>query len=158
MSAPEAYEHRECCGLLVFLSCSLLFTTSTKHHGSRWCGWSDLSLLFTSICHGTWNLKPKFKCCGGCHRSWNGFYTWNRRKNVYEKLMKTPSNPQFSPFGPSKCREKTLINTKFLNSKVCFGGPRSYWNTPKITWFIKKPSRLWHFRRPPPPPLVVKAY
>ena len=24
--------------------------TSTKHHGSRWCGWSDLSLLFTSIC------------------------------------------------------------------------------------------------------------
>ena len=43
-----------------------------------------------------------------------------------EKLMKTPSNPQFSPFGPIKCREKTLINTKFLNSKVCFGGPRSY--------------------------------
>ena len=47
--------------------------------------------------------------------------------------------------GPSKCREKTLINTKFLNSKVCFGGPRSYWNTPKITWFIKKPSRLLDF-------------
>ena len=45
---------------------------------------------------------------------------------MYEKLMKTPSNPQFSPFGPIKCREKTLINTKFLNSKVCFGGPRSY--------------------------------
>ena len=44
--------------------------------------------------------------------------------------MKTPSNPQFSPFGPIKCREKTLINTKFLNYKVCFGGPRSYWNTP----------------------------
>ena len=42
---------------------------------------------------------------------------------MYEKLMKTPSNPQFSPFGPIKCREKTLINTKFLNSKVCFGGP-----------------------------------
>ena len=59
--------------------------------------------------------------------------------------MKTPSNPQFSPFGPIKCREKTLINTKFLNSKVCFGGPRSYWNTPKITWFIKKPSRLLHW-------------
>ena len=48
---------------------------------------------------------------------------------------------------------KILINTKFLNSKVCFGGPRSYWNTPKITWFIKKPSRLLHFPRPPPPPL-----
>ena len=28
-------------------------------------------------------------------------------------------------------QRKTLINTKFLNSKVCFGGPRSYWNTPK---------------------------
>ena len=95
---------------------------------------------------GFWNLKPKFECCGGCHRPWNGFYTWNRRENVYEKLMKTPSNPQFSPFGPIKCREKTLINTKFLNSKVCFGGPRSYWNTPKITWFIKKPSRLLHFQ------------
>ena len=27
-----------------------LFTTSAKHHGSRWCGWSDLSLLFTRIC------------------------------------------------------------------------------------------------------------
>ena len=26
-----------------------LFSTSAKHHGSRWCGWSDLSLLFTSI-------------------------------------------------------------------------------------------------------------
>ena len=35
--------------------------------------------------------------------------------------MKTPSNPQFSPFGPIKCREKTLIYTKFLNSKVCSG-------------------------------------
>ena len=46
MSAPEPYEHRECCGLLVFLSYSLLFTTSTKHYGSRWCGWSDFSLLF----------------------------------------------------------------------------------------------------------------
>ena len=101
---------------------------------------------------GFWNLKTKFKCCGRCHRSWNGFYTWNRRKNVYEKLMKTPSNSQFSPFRPIKCREKTLIYTKFLNSKVCFGGPRSYWNTTKITWFIKKPSRPLHFRRPPPPP------
>ena len=28
--------------------------------------------------------------------------------------MKTPSNPQFSPFGPIKCREKTLITTKFF--------------------------------------------
>ena len=27
-----------------------LFTTSAKHHGSRCCGWSDLSLLCTSIC------------------------------------------------------------------------------------------------------------
>ena len=44
-------------------------------------------------------------------------------ENVYEKQMKTPSNPQFSQFGPIKCREKTLINIKFLNSKVCFGGP-----------------------------------
>ena len=35
---------------------------------------------------------------------------------------------------------KTLINTKFLNSKVCFGGPRSYWNTKNITWFIKIPQ------------------
>ena len=27
-----------------------LFTTSAKHYGSRCCGWSDLSLLCTSIC------------------------------------------------------------------------------------------------------------
>ena len=52
--------------------------------------------------------------------------------------MKTPSNPQFSPFGPSKCSKKTLINTKFLNSKVCFGDPRSYWNTPKTTTLKNK--------------------
>ena len=67
--------------------------------------------------------------------------------NTHSFPHKDCQNPQFSPFGPSKCREKTLINTKFLNSKVCFGGPRSYWNTPKITWFIKKPSSFWHFRR-----------
>ena len=47
----------------------------------------------------------------------------------------------------SSVEKNTLITTKFLNSKVCFGGPRSYWNTPKITWFIKKPSSFWHFRR-----------
>ena len=42
---------------------------------------------------------------------------------------------------------KTLINTKFLNSKVCFGGPRSYWNTKKITWFIKIPQGQGDSRR-----------
>ena len=50
MSAPEAYEHRECCGLLVLSLTLTLFTTSTKHHGSCWGGWSDFSLLFTRIC------------------------------------------------------------------------------------------------------------
>ena len=40
MSAPEAYEHRECCGLLVLSLTLTLFTTSTKHHGSCWGGWS----------------------------------------------------------------------------------------------------------------------
>ena len=38
ISSPEAYEHRECCGLLVFLSCSLLFTTSTILTGSHGVG------------------------------------------------------------------------------------------------------------------------
>ena len=45
--------------------------------------------------------------------------------NTHSFPHKDCQNPQFSPFGPSKCREKTLINTKFLNSKVCFWGPRS---------------------------------
>ena len=39
-----------CCWRVGIASAPTLFTTSTKHHGSRWCGWSDLSLLFTSIC------------------------------------------------------------------------------------------------------------
>ena len=38
-----------------------LFTTSAKHHGSRWCGWSDLSLLFTSICQGTNPCEQKWQ-------------------------------------------------------------------------------------------------
>ena len=33
MSAPEAYAHRECL--------PRMFTTSTKHHGSCWCGRSE---------------------------------------------------------------------------------------------------------------------
>ena len=74
ISSPEAYEHRECCGLLVFLSCSLLFTTSTKHHGSHWCGWSDLSLLFTRICSltntcGPQHGKSTWKSCNQHHGS-----------------------------------------------------------------------------------------
>ena len=55
--------------------------------------------------------------------------SWHRGHHLLGCMIKTPSNPKFSPFGPIKCREKTLINTKFLNSKVCFGGPRSYWKT-----------------------------
>ena len=55
---------------------------------------------------GFWNLKIKFKCCGGCHRSWNRFYTWNRWKNVYEKQMNIPSKSQISPLRPIKNWEK----------------------------------------------------
>ena len=63
------------------------------------CRWHSYS-QYILISNHSKQFKVKFKCCGGCHRSWNGFYTWNRRKNVYEKLMKTPSSPQFSRFKP----------------------------------------------------------
>ena len=39
-----------CCWRVGIASAPTLFTTLAKHHGSRWCGWSDLSLLFISIC------------------------------------------------------------------------------------------------------------
>ena len=78
-----------------------------------------------------WNVKTKFKCCGGCHRSWNGFYVWNRWKNVYEKQMSTPSKSQISPLRPIKNWEEHWLIQSFFNSKVCFRGPRSHWNTPK---------------------------
>ena len=39
-----------CCWRVGIAPAPTLFTTSTNHHGSRWCGWSDLSLLFISIC------------------------------------------------------------------------------------------------------------
>ena len=43
--------------------------------------------------------------------------------------------------------------------KTCFGGPKSYWNTPTKTWFMKNPSSSFLFPpTPPPPPLVVKDY
>ena len=48
-------------------------------------------------------------------------YNLTTLQSFNQKLMKTPSNPQFSPIGPGNCREKTLITTKFLNPKVCFG-------------------------------------
>ena len=48
ISSPEAYEHRECCGLLDFLSCSRLFTTSTKHHGSHWCQTTQHKIFWPS--------------------------------------------------------------------------------------------------------------
>ena len=50
-------------------------------------------------------------------------YNLTTLQSFNQKLMKTPSNPQFSPIGPGNCREKTLIATKFLNPKVCFGVP-----------------------------------
>ena len=50
-------------------------------------------------------------------------YNLTTLQSFNQKLMKTPSNPQFSPIGPGNCREKTLITTKFLNPKVCFGVP-----------------------------------
>ena len=40
--------------------------------------------------------------------------------------------------------------------KTCFVGPKSYWNTPTKTLFIKKPSSFSHLRRPPLPPLSSK--
>ena len=57
MSAPEPYEYRECCGLLVLSLTLTLFTTSTKHHGSRWSrakpvwwkNWGFVSFLETYL-------------------------------------------------------------------------------------------------------------
>ena len=47
-------------------------------------------------------------------------------------------SPIFTIWTNQMQRKKTLINTKFLNSKVCFGDPRSYWNTPKTTTLKNK--------------------
>ena len=62
-------------------------------------------------------------------------------------LMKTPSNPQFSPFRPIKCR---LIQS-FSILKCVLGVP-DHTGTLQKTWFLKKPSMLLHFCPPPPPP------
>ena len=91
MSAPEAYDHRECCGLLVLYLTLTLFTTSTKHHGSRWCGWSDFSLLFTRICSLMTNP---------CEQKWEIWpststgtmvFCWSYKQSERERQNKQPT-------------------------------------------------------------------
>ena len=48
-----------CCWRVGIAPAPTLFTTSRKHHGSHWCGWSDLSLLFRWICSLTNTFGPE---------------------------------------------------------------------------------------------------
>ena len=75
--------------------------------------------MLTSLREGSKKIKGPFS---NVEVDATGPETDFTRKNVYEKLMKTPSNPQFSPFGPIKCREKTLIQS-FSILKCVLGVP-----------------------------------
>ena len=91
MSAPEPYEHRECCGLLVLSLTLTLFTTSTKHHGSCWCGWSDFSLLFTRICHqGTNPCEQKWEIWPSTSTG-TMVFCWSCKQSERERQNKQPT-------------------------------------------------------------------
>ena len=75
---------------------------------------------------------------------------WSKKqKKMKEILLNTIYNPDFHFMElefqtieiQSFSAKLEIFHTFFLNSKLWFGGPVSYWNTPTKTWFIKKPSR-----------------
>ena len=91
-----------------------------------------------------------------CKFKWN----WNTKRKVVQKTEKNERNttehylqPWLSLHGAwvPNHRNSVLFSKTwnfpdlfFLNSKACFGGPGSYWDTPTKTWFKKSLVGLSH--------------